>query len=113
MTQYIIEGQLLAEAPSSYATNTLFFICPKCGSHWATVFVEGTDFYPVRKPCRAHEWIGFVPGSIMTEIESARHRGPMDYHVSPEGMPPAVLKYELEVIMQAYEKGVFEWPSQQ
>lgn len=99
-------GNLSAEAVSNHLGNTYLYICPRCGVEWARVVVEGAEWFPLRRPCIAHEWAGMVPGSILTHIEDARFRGPSEHYVSLEGMPPAVLLRELEVHINAVEKGI-------
>ena len=45
-----------------------------------------------------------VPGSILTFIEEPAYRHFNDYFISLDGMPPAILAYELEVHARYLEK---------
>ncbi len=104
--RYIINGKFLGEVPRISRVNSEFFICPICGEHWASILVDGGEYYPNRRPCRQHEWAGMIPGSILGYIEDPRWQRPNCWHVSLERVPDEVLAYELEVHINALEKGI-------
>lgn len=91
-----------SEAPVS-AVNHIY-VCPICGDIWAQVLCSKGEFFPLRRPCVLHEWAGMVPGSILTFIEEPAYRHFNDYFISLDGMPPAILAYELEVHARYLEK---------
>ena len=108
MIRYLIEGKYLGSIPDpEMGLSTLLYICPRCGITWAQVSVEGAqDFRPCRRPCSQHEWAGMVPGSIMTFFEEAKYQGRDFYYISPQRMPREVLIHEVEVHINALEKGL-------
>ena len=110
MIRYTINGQYKgAIADPEGGLSTLLYICPCCGDIWATVSVENAeDFRPCRRPCVKHEWANMVPGSILTFFEDARYQGRDKYYISLERMPVEVLKHELEVHINDFEKGMID-----
>lgn len=95
-----------AEAEAAHSGMSYIYVCPICGDVWAKVICSKGEFFPCRRPCVLHEWAGMVPGSILTFIEEPEYRHFADYFISLDGMPPAILAYELEVHARYLEKGI-------
>lgn len=100
-THYFLGNQLLATTSirplwddSTVSCVSTAYFCPACGEVWARIMLEGARWLAVTAPCSKH-------------TSSSRKGG---YFIMPWRktyweLPQEVLKYELQLLLDRYDKG--------
>lgn len=70
-------------------TQSLLYVCPTCGETWGRVWIEGTDWLPIRSGCPKHPWMRRPGGSFIH---------PWDFPI--ESLPHPVLRREFLTLYQ-------------
>ena len=90
MTLYFLGSRLLAQSQllpkwsdTEPASASLALFCPTCGEVWGRVIVDGSQWHPVNRGCRAHPPCNDVGGTFIAPWRSTFAE-----------LPPEVLRYE-------------------